>query len=221
VTSGAPTTPSIACLLSELFKWPVCRPDTCVCSRPPAFLACPASRSQHYEAGPPHRLSLRRAQIADVVMAHSPAGPAEAVVRAIEVFREVRINFRERRVTSIPLNVPAGFASAASSPWRSHARPNCSWPVSPRPARPDDAESHHRPAGRTDVLAGHVDQVHHPRSGAGGQYCDRVIIIWRECVVEQGARPADFYQSQTGVNAQTSECDAAGSYQADRSDPGP
>ena len=49
------------------------------------------------------------AQIADVLMAHSPAGPTEAAVRAIEALREVRINSPEHRVHAYPFELSGGM----------------------------------------------------------------------------------------------------------------
>src|SRR5713226_2808850 len=127
------------------------------------------------------------AQIADVVMAHSPAGPAEAAVRAIEALREVRINSPERRVHAYPFELSGGMCqrsviamALACTPRLLLAdEPTTGLDVTTQRAIMDLLVELTRSRGMSTMFITHD-------LGLAAQYCDRVIIMQSGRVVEQG-----------------------------------
>jgi peptide/nickel transport system ATP-binding protein len=127
------------------------------------------------------------AQIADVVMAHSPAGPAEAAVRAIEALREVRINSPERRVHAYPFELSGGMcqrsviamALACTPKLLLADEPTTGLDVTTQRAIMDLLVELTRSRGMSTMFITHD-------LGLAAQYCDRVIIMQRGRVVEQG-----------------------------------
>jgi peptide/nickel transport system ATP-binding protein len=127
------------------------------------------------------------AQIADVVMAHSPAGPVEAAVRAIEALREVRINSPERRVYAYPFELSGGMcqrsviamALACTPKLLLADEPTTGLDVTTQRAIMDLLVELTRSRGMSTMFITHD-------LGLAAQYCDRVIIMQSGRVVEQG-----------------------------------
>jgi peptide/nickel transport system ATP-binding protein len=127
------------------------------------------------------------AQIADVVMAHSSAGPAEAAVRAIEALREVRINSPERCVHAYPFELSGGMCqrsviamALACTPRLLLAdEPTTGLDVTTQRAIMDLLVELTRSRGMSTMFITHD-------LGLAAQYCDRVIIMQSGRVVEQG-----------------------------------
>jgi peptide/nickel transport system ATP-binding protein len=127
------------------------------------------------------------AQIADVVMAHSPAGPVAAAVRAIEALREVRINSPERRVHAYPFELSGGMcqrsviamALACTPKLLLADEPTTGLDVTTQRAIMDLLVELTRSRGMSTMFITHD-------LGLAAQYCDRVIIMQSGRVVEQG-----------------------------------
>jgi peptide/nickel transport system ATP-binding protein len=127
------------------------------------------------------------AQIADVVMAHSPAGPLAAAVRAIEALREVRINSPERRVHAYPFELSGGMcqrsviamALACTPKLLLADEPTTGLDVTTQRAIMDLLVELTRSRGMSTMFITHD-------LGLAAQYCDRVIIMQSGRVVEQG-----------------------------------
>jgi len=127
------------------------------------------------------------AQIADVLMAHSPAGPTEAAVRAIEALREVRINSPERRVHAYPFELSGGMcqrsviamALACTPKLLLADEPTTGLDVTTQRTIMDLLVELTRSRGMSTMFITHD-------LGLAAQYCDRVIIMQSGHVVEQG-----------------------------------
>ena len=127
------------------------------------------------------------AQIADVLMAHSPAGPTEAAVRAIEALREVRINSPEHRVHAYPFELSGGMcqrsviamALACTPKLLLADEPTTGLDVTTQRAIMDLLVELTRSRGMSTMFITHD-------LGLAAQYCDRVIIMQSGRVVEQG-----------------------------------
>jgi peptide/nickel transport system ATP-binding protein len=127
------------------------------------------------------------AQIADVVMAHSPLSPAQAAARAIEALREVRINSPERRVHAYPFELSGGMCqrsviamALACTPRLLLAdEPTTGLDVTTQRAIMDLLVELTRSRGMSTMFITHD-------LGLAAQYCDRVIIMQNGRVVEQG-----------------------------------
>ncbi len=127
------------------------------------------------------------AQIADVLMAHSPAGPTEAAVRAIEALREVRINSPEHRVHAYPFELSGGMcqrsviamALACTPKLLLADEPTTGLDVTTQRTIMDLLVELTRSRGMSTMFITHD-------LGLAAQYCDRVIIMQSGHVVEQG-----------------------------------
>ena len=127
------------------------------------------------------------AQIADVIMAHSPLGPTEAAARAIEALREVRINAPEQSVHAYPFQLSGGMCqrsviamALACTPRLLLAdEPTTGLDVTTQRAIMDLLVQLTRSRGMSTMFITHD-------LGLAAQYCDRVIIMQDGQVVEQG-----------------------------------
>jgi peptide/nickel transport system ATP-binding protein len=127
------------------------------------------------------------AQIADVVRAHSPKGPTEAAVRAVEALREVRIHAPERRVHAYPFELSGGMCqrsviamALACTPRLLLAdEPTTGLDVTTQKAIMELLVELTRSRGMSTMFITHD-------LGLAAQYCDRVIIMQGGRVVEQG-----------------------------------
>jgi peptide/nickel transport system ATP-binding protein len=127
------------------------------------------------------------AQIADVVMAHSPLNRAQAAARAIEALREVRINSPERRVHAYPFELSGGMCqrsviamALACAPRLLLAdEPTTGLDVTTQRAIMDLLVELTRSRGMSTMFITHD-------LGLAAQYCDRVIIMQSGRIVEQG-----------------------------------
>ncbi|MGA7804941.1 dipeptide ABC transporter ATP-binding protein [Bradyrhizobium sp.] len=127
------------------------------------------------------------AQIADVLMAHSSAGTAEAAARAIEALREVRINSPERCVHAYPFELSGGMcqrsviamALACTPKLLLADEPTTGLDVTTQRAIMDLLVELTRSRGMSTMFITHD-------LGLAAQYCDRVIIMQKGRVVEQG-----------------------------------
>jgi peptide/nickel transport system ATP-binding protein len=137
------------------------------------------------------------AQIADVVMAHSSAGPREAAVRAIEALREVRINSPERCVHAYPFELSGGMCqrsviamALACTPRLLLAdEPTTGLDVTTQRAIMDLLVELTRSRGMSTMFITHD-------LGLAAQYCDRVIIMQSGRVVEQGPTEQIFMNAR-------------------------
>lgn len=151
------------------------------------------------------------AQIADVIMAHSPVGATEAAARAIEALREVRINYPEQSVHAYPFELSGGMCQRSVIAMALACRPRLLLADEPTTGLDVTTQRAVMELGPTDALAWHVDHVHHARSGIGGSVLRSRDhhAGWTSCGA--GADRADLYECQAGVYAQAPERDAAGS----------
>jgi peptide/nickel transport system ATP-binding protein len=127
------------------------------------------------------------AQIADVIMAHSPLSRTEAAARAIEALREVCINYPEQSVHAFPFQLSGGMCQRSVIAMALACRPRLL--LADEPTTGLDVTTQR---AIMDLL------VHLTRSrgmstmfithdlGLAAQYCDRVIIMQNGQVVEQG-----------------------------------
>jgi peptide/nickel transport system ATP-binding protein len=127
------------------------------------------------------------AQIADVILAHSPLGPTEAAARAVEALREVRINSPEQCVHAYPFELSGGMCqrsviamALACTPRLLLAdEPTTGLDVTTQRAIMDLLVHLTRSRGMSTMFITHD-------LGLAAQYCDRVIIMQDGQVVEQG-----------------------------------
>jgi peptide/nickel transport system ATP-binding protein len=127
------------------------------------------------------------AQIADVVMAHSPTRPRDAALKAIEALREVRINTPESRVHAYPFELSGGMCqrsviamALACTPRLLLAdEPTTGLDVTTQRTIMDLLVELTRSRGMSTMFITHD-------LGLAAQYCDRIVIMQRGRVVEQG-----------------------------------
>jgi peptide/nickel transport system ATP-binding protein len=127
------------------------------------------------------------AQIADVVIAHSPARPRHAALKAVEALREVRIHAPETRVHAYPFELSGGMCqrsviamALACTPRLLLAdEPTTGLDVTTQRAIMDLLVELTRSRGMSTMFITHD-------LGLAAQYCDRIVIMQSGRVVEQG-----------------------------------
>jgi peptide/nickel transport system ATP-binding protein len=139
------------------------------------------------------------AQIADVVMAHSPVDRTAAAARAVEALREVRINSPERSVHAYPFELSGGMCQRSVIAMALACTPRLL--LADEPTTGLDVTTQRtimellveltRSRGMSTMFITHD-------LGLAAQYCDRVIIMQNGRVVEQGPTDQIFMSpSQT------------------------
>jgi len=127
------------------------------------------------------------AQIADVMMAHSPLSRTVTAARAIEALREVRINYPEQSVLAFPYQLSGGMCQRSVIAMALACRPRLlladepttGLDVTTQKAIMDLLVHLTRSRGMSTMFITHD-------LGLAAQYCDRVIIMQNGKVVEQG-----------------------------------
>jgi peptide/nickel transport system ATP-binding protein len=127
------------------------------------------------------------AQIADVILAHSPLRRTEAAARAIEALREVHINSPEQNVHAYPFQLSGGMCQRSVIAMALACRPRLlladepttGLDVTTQKAIMDLLVHLTRSRGMSTMFITHD-------LGLAAQYCDRVIILQNGKVVEQG-----------------------------------
>jgi peptide/nickel transport system ATP-binding protein len=137
------------------------------------------------------------AQIADVIKAHRSARPSDAAAMAVDALRSVRIHDPERRVHAYPFEMSGGMCqrsviamALACTPRLLLAdEPTTGLDVTTQKAIMDLVVELTRSRGMSTMFITHD-------LGLAAQYCDRVIIMQRGRVVEQGQTEQIFRYPQ-------------------------
>jgi peptide/nickel transport system ATP-binding protein len=133
------------------------------------------------------------AQIADVIKAHSAARAGEAAAKAVEALRAVRIHEPERRTHAYPFEMSGGMCqrsviamALACTPRLLLAdEPTTGLDVTTQKTIMELLVELTRSRGMSTMFITHD-------LGLAAQYCDRVIIMQKGRVVEQGATEQIF-----------------------------
>ena len=133
------------------------------------------------------------AQIADVIKAHSSAGSAEAAAKAVDALRAVRIHEPERRTHAYPFEMSGGMCqrsviamALACTPRLLLAdEPTTGLDVTTQKTIMELLVELTRSRGMSTMFITHD-------LGLAAQYCDRVVIMQKGRVVEQGATEQIF-----------------------------
>ena len=133
------------------------------------------------------------AQIADVIKAHSSAGSAEAAAKAVEALRAVRIHEPERRTRAYPFEMSGGMCqrsviamALACTPRLLLAdEPTTGLDVTTQKTIMELLVELTRSRGMSTMFITHD-------LGLAARYCDRVVIMQKGRVVEQGATEQIF-----------------------------
>jgi peptide/nickel transport system ATP-binding protein len=126
-------------------------------------------------------------QIADVVMAHSPTKRRDAVLKAIEALREVRIQAPKTRVHAYPFELSGGMCQRSVIAMALACRPRLL--LADEPTTGLDVTTQRTIMNLlvelTRSRAMSTMFITHDL-GLAAQYCDRIVIMQRGRVVEQG-----------------------------------